>query len=575
METISMKKPFLLFTRVLVLWGILWSSVLAQDNISDSSSIQKPDSVQASKADSLIAEKKTKPESLVISDTTKDSLRDSLLWKQSSAKDSLQLDSIRLSKTPKQLTPAITDTLAKDSSAKLSADSSIAQDSAKTKDSPSTLTSSPKPKKDSLKAENVSKPKEELVKKPIPIKDSIKSFKKPESKKTEPAITKTKPALPKNPPKDKAAIVKENPKKEKSSPSSIKKADSSLQPMPKEELVKKPIPIKDSIKSYKKPERFKADSQVVKGEPAQKKTSPKDSVKKAKPDTIASVSSLAQPSDNAAPENEADVITQLKSKLTQDVPNIPWKLSVGKILWAILTFFIGLFIIRYITKIFNLLAENWAAYRIQIKGLLPIFRILGWAFILYIIIAGILHPPIETILAMTASVGLAVGISSQDILKNIFGGIVILMDRPFTVGDKIEIGKYYGEVTSIGIRTTRLQTADDSMIAIPNSELMNSSLSNSNSGEHDCQVVAEFYLPLNVDLAKIKAMAIKSAGISRYIYLKKPIAVIFKNEIHQGKSLLKMRLKAYVFDHRYEPAFMSEMTEIFLRQLEQHNIWEG
>jgi hypothetical protein len=73
--------------------------------------------------------------------------------------------------------------------------------------------------------------------------------------------------------------------------------------------------------------------------------------------------------------------------------------------------------------------------------------------------------------------------------------------------------------------------------------------------------VAEFYLPPHIDLVKAKKIAYRAAAVSRYIYLNKPIAIIFKNEIYEGRSLLKMRLKAYVLDIRYEFPFSSEMTE--------------
>ena len=80
------------------------------------------------------------------------------------------------------------------------------------------------------------------------------------------------------------------------------------------------------------------------------------------------------------------------------------------------------------------------------------------------------------------------------------------------------------------------------------------------------------FLPSYIDLEKVRGIAIKSAQVSKYIYLKKPIAVIFKNEIYHNRSMIKMRLKAYVLDIRYEFAFMSEMTENTLRELIKHNL---
>lgn len=253
-------------------------------------------------------------------------------------------------------------------------------------------------------------------------------------------------------------------------------------------------------------------------------------------------------------------------------PNVEWRISIGKIIWSLIIFLIVLLVIRYVTRFLEKIGERWNNLRLVIKRLIPIFRISSWTIILYIIIAWILAPPIETLIAVTASAGIAIGFASQDILKNIFGGIMIIFDRPFQVGDKIQAGNYYGEVVQIGLRTVRVVTSDDSLVSIPNSELVSQSVSNSNSGEFNCQVVAEFYLPPDIDLVQLKKIAYRAAAVSRYVYLKKPIAVILKNEIFEGRSMLKVRLKAYVHDLRFEFAFASEMTELVIQHLLAHKI---
>jgi len=259
--------------------------------------------------------------------------------------------------------------------------------------------------------------------------------------------------------------------------------------------------------------------------------------------------------------------TKADNKINLTPPSIEDIISVGKVFWAIVFFIVGAFIIKFIAKILDLFAEKSTNYRITIKGIIPVVRVLGWAFIFYLIINGIFSPPAETLIAILASLGIALGFASQDIFKNIFGGIMVIIDRPFQVGDKIEIGDYYGEVIKIGLRSTRIVTPDDSMVTIPNGDLMSKSVSNSNSGEPNCQVVAELYLPIDIDTEKVRQIALEAAQVSRYVYLNKPIVVLFFNEIKEDRSYLKMRLKAYVMDIRYEFTFKSDMTEIVMREL--------
>ncbi len=257
----------------------------------------------------------------------------------------------------------------------------------------------------------------------------------------------------------------------------------------------------------------------------------------------------------------------LVDAVSQDAPKLSDLFSVSKIIWAIIFMIAGYVVIKVATRILELIAERSTTYRITLKGFVPVVRIISWVILLSIIIAGIFSPPAATLLALSASVGVAIGFAAQDILKNIFGGIVILFDRPFVLGDKIEVGSYYGEVVNIGLRSTSIVTPDDSLVSIPNSEIMNSSVSNTNAGEPNCQVVAEVYLPLNIDTVRVRAIAIQAAQVSKLVYLKKPIVVLFASEIKDRKAYLKMKIKAYVADIRAEFAFKSEMTELVIAAL--------
>ena len=93
-----------------------------------------------------------------------------------------------------------------------------------------------------------------------------------------------------------------------------------------------------------------------------------------------------------------------------------------------------------------------------------------------------------TLLAAGAALGVAIGFAAQDILKNIFGGLVIIADRPFQVGDKIQVAGTYGEVTAIGTRSTRIVTPDDNLVSVPNSQIVDGQVANANAGALDCQV---------------------------------------------------------------------------------------
>ena len=268
-------------------------------------------------------------------------------------------------------------------------------------------------------------------------------------------------------------------------------------------------------------------------------------------------------------QNDGDEKEKTSLNITDEVGinSIKDLFKFEKIIASLIVLLVGFYLLKIITKILQYFAERRASYRISYKGTIPIVRLLGWSFIVYIIIVVIIQPPFGTLIAVSASLGIAVGLAAQDLIKNIFGGIMILFDRPFQVGDKIQVGDNYGEVLIIGLRSTRIVTGDDSVVSIPNSDIMTQAVSNSNSGEPNCQVVAEIFLPIDIDTVAVRDIALEAARVSKYVYLNKPISVLFFNEVKENRSYLKMRLKAYVMDIRFEFAFKSEMTELIIREL--------
>lgn len=284
-------------------------------------------------------------------------------------------------------------------------------------------------------------------------------------------------------------------------------------------------------------------------------------------------------SDNRQENSGAEADSTSAESSEEDPPTniaeIRELISFGKVLYTLIILVITYFLNKYVTLILDNLSEKATNYRLFIKRLSPVSRILIWSISIYIIIAGVIVPPFETILTIAASVGIAVGFASQDILRNIFGGIMIILDRPFQVGDKIQVGEHYGEVLSIGLRSSRVVTPDDSVVSIPNGELMNQAVSNSNSSALDCQVVAEIFLPATADVAKVKKIARKAVYSSSFTYLNKPVTIIVLNEMHDKKFVIKLRVKAYVLDIRYEFNFKSDMTEMILEECNKQGLIPG
>ncbi|MCY4674792.1 MAG: mechanosensitive ion channel [Bacteroidetes bacterium] len=231
-----------------------------------------------------------------------------------------------------------------------------------------------------------------------------------------------------------------------------------------------------------------------------------------------------------------------------------------KVFLSILFVLAGLVSVRFILWLLNTVSERSARRRLFYKRLIPVTRLVVIGLTTYIVLAYVFGLDQRSLLAAGAVIGVAVGFAAQNILKNIFGGIIIIFDQPFQVGDKIRIGETYGEVASIGLRATRIVTSDDNLVSVPNAHVIDSQVANANAGALHCQVVVELYVPGWADTTKVKSIAHSAAANSKYVYLGKPIVVNVRDEFKET-FLTQLAVKAYVLDTRYEFAFASDVTE--------------
>ncbi|MEM1128007.1 MAG: mechanosensitive ion channel family protein [Bacteroidota bacterium] len=268
----------------------------------------------------------------------------------------------------------------------------------------------------------------------------------------------------------------------------------------------------------------------------------------------------------AAADTAAAGVGQRLQQTAQGVRNLGIS-TLAAFMVALVTYLI----IRSFVWMLDLLAERSATRRLMFKKLVPIVRILLWGVALYYIVAGIYQPSREQLVAVAAALGFAVGFAGQNILQNIFGGLIIIFDQPFQVGDKISVGGTYGEVVSIGLRSTRIVTPDDNLVSVPNAQVVDGQVSNANAGALDCQVVTDLYVPGWADAALAKRIAFEAAANSRFVYLDKPIVVNVK-DVFDGTFLTNLKVKAYVLDTRYEFALMSDVTETAKAEFRKHGL---
>jgi len=164
--------------------------------------------------------------------------------------------------------------------------------------------------------------------------------------------------------------------------------------------------------------------------------------------------------------------------------NVNWDQFAGfiysygpKVLGAVLVLIIGLWIISLLTKAFGrMMKKKDTDPSLQgfLKGIVSVLL----KVLLFISVMGMVGIEATSFIAIIGAAGLAVGLALQGTLQNFAGGVMILLFKPYKVGDFIDGAGHMGSVKEIKIFTTILNTPDNKIIIIPNAQLSNSSLTN-------------------------------------------------------------------------------------------------
>ncbi|MBR3894306.1 MAG: mechanosensitive ion channel [Clostridia bacterium] len=196
---------------------------------------------------------------------------------------------------------------------------------------------------------------------------------------------------------------------------------------------------------------------------------------------------------------------QILDGLLDDAANLGKRLLV-----ALVVFIIGKILIKWVIK---LLTKGKFAQKNEktVVTVLSHFISVGLYLVLAITIVGILGVNTASIITVLASAGVAIGLALQGALSNIAGGIMILILRPFRVGDYVEISDKSGTVTDVGIFYTVLTTADNKVITIPNGSVMADNIVNY-SAKDTRRVDLVFNVAYGTDVEKVKSILLDEAA---------------------------------------------------------------
>lgn len=174
-------------------------------------------------------------------------------------------------------------------------------------------------------------------------------------------------------------------------------------------------------------------------------------------------------------------------------------------------------------------------------------------------------------LVVSLGVGsLAVGLAARDTLANLFAGFTLMLDRPFKLGDRIQLASgETGDVVAIGIRATRICTTDETILVIPNSVLVNERVVNQSQPDRHLTVRTEISVAHGSDVARVKQVLTEAALAPEQVDRERGVSVVL---LRFAESAIVFRVAFFARDYTEAGLALSAVHEEIHRRFAEAGI---
>jgi small conductance mechanosensitive channel len=230
-----------------------------------------------------------------------------------------------------------------------------------------------------------------------------------------------------------------------------------------------------------------------------------------------------------------------------------------KLLLAILTFVVGIWLIKKVTRIVERSTQKQDLDPSLSTFLSSLIRILLYALLL-ISVGSMIGIETTSFIAMLGAAGLAVGLALQGSLANFAGGVLILFFRPFKVGHLIESQGYLGHVQAIKILSTTIKTLDNKLVILPNGPVANNPVANfTELGVLRVDLVVG--VSYHADLRKAKEVILETLKKDPLV-LKDPAPVVAVTELNS--SSVDFVVRPYATPETYWDVYFNSLENVKL-----------
>lgn len=202
-------------------------------------------------------------------------------------------------------------------------------------------------------------------------------------------------------------------------------------------------------------------------------------------------------------EMDQEMLTKIKSDLWSFLMEF-----APRILYALLCLVLGIILIKILRRLLKRVL-NKSSVELSLRSFIESLSSFVLYGLLFFVIGSVIGIKSTSFLAIFGAVGIAIGLALQGSLSNFAGGLLILIFKPFTVGDLILVNNKLGHVVKLDILYTRIKTFDGRIITMPNGNVSNSDVDNRTMEQYR-RVDLKLKFSYNADFEKIRTIVVNA-----------------------------------------------------------------
>ena len=244
--------------------------------------------------------------------------------------------------------------------------------------------------------------------------------------------------------------------------------------------------------------------------------------------------------------------------------------TIGSILLLLILFASVIIIERIVQK--QLIRRFLSRTKLQPSLQFGLSRIIGYTLIAvgFYVAFQLVGVDLSSLAIIAASLGVGIGFGLQNIINNFVSGIIILAERPISIGDRIEVAGVAGRVTKIQLRSTTVVTNDNITMIVPNADFISNTVTNWSHGDPKVRIRVPVGVAYGSDLKLLQRLLLEAAA-EHPKALRDPSPVVLFTEF--GDNSLNFELGVWTQEMTAAPIhFTSEMNFIIEQKLRENDI---